>query len=211
MKTSLRARIGKIRLPSSLIPSFSSLSKLSHALECLEWHLKGFPSLSVSWSDKRSRYLVNVWKHISLEWNQSNLYSGYCSCWSLSSTGDWLIFFWSPINVIRNRFLRDNWLHISNSLRGYRKNHLKLPVTMLWIASFTLKEKCLGRQRWPSLLSISRVNKSTPIYNADLVGSVLIPITGLPLLRILLAPIKNVPSPPVVTTMSAHLNFRWSK
>ena len=105
----------------------------------------------------------------------------------------------------------NNWLHIRNSSRSYRKNHLKLPVTMLWIASFTLKEKCFGRQRWPSLLSISRVNKSTPIYNADLVGSVLIPITGLPLLRILLAPIKNVPSPPVVTTMSAHLNFRWSK
>ena len=44
------------------------------------------------------------------------------------------------------------------------------------------------------------------IYNTDLVGSVFIPITGLPLLRILLEPIRNVPSPPVVTTMSAHLN-----
>ena len=39
-------------------------------------------------------------------------------------------------------------------------------------------------------------------------GSVLIPITGLPLLRTLLEPIRNVPSPPVVTTMSAHLDVR---
>ena len=47
-------------------------------------------------------------------------------------------------------------------------------------------------------------------YDTDLVGSVLIPITGLPLLRILLEPIRNVPSPPVVTTMSAHLNVSLS-
>ena len=38
MKTSLRARIGKIRLPSSLMPSFSSLIKLSCVMECLKWH-----------------------------------------------------------------------------------------------------------------------------------------------------------------------------
>ena len=36
----------------------------------------------------------------------------------------------------------------------------------------------------------------------------LIPITGLPRLRILLEPIRNVPSPPVVTTMSAQLSFK---
>ena len=35
----------------------------------------------------------------------------------------------------------------------YLKNHLKFPVTILWIASFTLNEKCFGRQRWPSLLN----------------------------------------------------------
>ena len=48
-------------------------------------------------------------------------------------------------------------------------------------------------------------------YNANLVGSVLIPITGLLLLRILLEPIRKVPSPPVVTTISAHLDIVYRR
>jgi len=43
-----------------------------------------------------------------------------------------------------------------------------------------LKEKCLGRQRWPS----------------ERVGSVLIPTMGLNRFEILLEPIRKVPSPP---------------
>ena len=164
MKTSFRARIGKIRLPSSLASSFSSLGKVTsgqslpfltttnRASSFNTW--TGFPhsqSLDLTISRDTLKFVRNP------EWKQSNLYSGYWSCWSLSSMGVWLIFFWSPINVIRRRFLYRmmKCVNIRTSRGDYRKNHLKFPVTMLWIASFTLKEKCLGRQRWPSLLIIS--------------------------------------------------------
>jgi hypothetical protein len=52
--------------------------------------------------------------------------------------------------------------------------------------SWILKEKCLGRQRWPS----------------ERVGSVLIPTMGLNRLEILLEPIRKVPSPPWQCTQS---------
>ena len=110
-----------------------------------------------------------------------HLYSGYWSCWSLSSTGDWFIFFLSPIKVILRRFLLtrhrmtkalkrllvwDTLWECRDSQKIYLKNHLKFPVTILWIASFTLNEKCFGRQRWPSLLNTPSETK-LQFYNKE--------------------------------------------